>query len=278
MNATTPRPTPNYAAPSPLKQDKFLTPEQIAFFKKNGYLAIDAIMSPEEVASVRKIYDDLFADKTGSVAGDTYDLVGGADAGKSKKLPQILMPSKHAPELLNTQMVANLKGMAKQLLGEEAYMTGDHAINKPPFEGSPTPWHQDEAYWNPAKEYEALSVWIPLQPATKQNGCMYFVPGSHEWEVVAHQPIGNDPRINGLEVVPGAANLGTAVACELPPGGATFHYSRTFHYTPLNRSDDHRRAYIASLSLPEKVRATPRVFPWQEAQKAARAGKAHAVG
>ncbi len=273
MNAATSPKLPDYAAPSLLAPDRRLTAEQVIFFKTNGYLAIDAIMSPAEVARVRGIYDQLFAERSWRAASDTYDLAGTGGVEKSAKLPQILTPSKYAPELLLTQMVANIKGMARQLLGDEAYMTGDHAINKPPHESPATPWHQDEAYWNPAREYHALSVWIPLQPATKQNGCMYFVPGSHELEVVAHQPIGNDPRIPGLEIAPGVADLSAAVACELPPGGATFHYSRTFHYTPPNISDDYRRAYIASASLPEKVRPVPRIFPWQEAQRQARAGK-----
>lgn len=278
MNSTAPLAIPNYAAPSQLAPDRQLTAAQVAFFKTHGYLAIDAIISAAEVARVREIYDRLFADRSGRAAGDTYDLAGTGDTGKAAKIPQIIMPSKYAPELLLTQMVANIKSMARQLLGDAAYMTGDHAINKPPRESPATPWHQDEAYWNPAREYHALSIWIPLQPATKQNGCMYFVPGSHELEVVAHQPIGNDPRIPGLEVAPGAADFSPAVACELPPGGATFHYSRTFHYTPPNLSDDYRRAYIASASLPEKIRAVPRVFPWQEIQKKARAERAAGSG
>lgn len=269
MNSATSLPLPDYASPSALAPDRQLSAAQIAFYHEHGYLAIDAIMSLEEVAEVRRIYDELFADDSGRTAADKYDLTGGRTLNKSAKIAQILTPSKYAPELLLTQMVANIRGMAKQLLGPGTYMTGDHAINKPPQHSAPTPWHQDEAYWNLAREYEALSVWIPLQPATKQNGCMYFVPGSHKLEVVAHQPIGNDPKVVGLEVVPGAAQLGTAVACELPPGGATFHASRTLHYTPPNKSDDFRRAYIASLSLPEKVRAVPRVFPWQEMQRAA---------
>lgn len=274
MNPTTAPAMPDYAAPSTLAPDRRLTAEQVQFFKTHGYLAIDAIMSPDEIERVKRIYDELFADSSGRTAPDKYNLAG----GKKPTLPQILTPSKYAPDLLQTQMVANLKAMVRQLLGDAAYMTGDHAINKPPHSGAPTPWHQDEAYWNPAKEYEALSVWIPLQPATRQNGCMYFVPGSHRLEVVEHRPIGGDPTVVGLEVAPGAADLNTAVACELPPGGATFHYSRTFHYTPPNTSNDYRRAYIASASLPEKVRAVPRVFPWQERQRAAKATAASRLG
>jgi ectoine hydroxylase-related dioxygenase (phytanoyl-CoA dioxygenase family) len=220
---------------------------------------------------VRRIYDRLFNEDRAQTGRDTYDLTGAKDRGKKEAIPQILQPAKYAPTLLETQMVANLKAMMRQLHGEETKMVGDHAINKPPHNAAATPWHQDEAYWNPAKEYSSLSVWIPLQPATKQNGCMYFVPGSHRIEIVPHRPIGDDPRTPGLEVVPGAFDFSSAVACELPAGGATFHHGRSLHYTPPNNSDDYRRAYIAMGSAYERPLAVPRSFPWQERQKAAKA-------
>jgi ectoine hydroxylase-related dioxygenase (phytanoyl-CoA dioxygenase family) len=270
MNTVSTPARPDYGAPAALKPTHLLTAEQIAFYREHGYLAIDAIMPAEEIAMVKAIYDRLFNEDSGRADGDLYDLNGAREAGKKISIPQILQPGKYAPELLHTQMVANLKAMMRQLHGEETKMVGDHAINKPPHNAAPTPWHQDEAYWDPAKEYASLSVWIPLQPATKVNGCMHFVPGSHKIEIVPHRPIGDNPLTPGLEVVPGAFDFGTAVACELPAGGATFHHGRTLHYTPPNNSDDYRRAYIAMGSAYERPRAAPRKYPWKERQQAAR--------
>ncbi|MFZ9683481.1 MAG: phytanoyl-CoA dioxygenase family protein, partial [Cephaloticoccus sp.] len=260
--------SPNYGAPATLAPTHRLTPEQVAFYQEQGYLAIDAIMPAEEIAVVKAIYDRLFTPEAGSDA-DLYDLNGAREKGKTTSIPQILNPAKYAPELLATQMVANLKSIMQQLHGAETKMMGDHAINKPPHNAAATPWHQDEAYWNPAKEYSSLSIWIPLQPATKENGCMHFVPGSHLSEIVPHRPIGDNPLTPGLEVEPGAFDFSGAVACELPAGGATIHHGRTLHYTPPNNSDDYRRAYIAMGSAFEKTRAVPRKFPWQERQRAA---------
>ena len=271
MKSPPPPTAPDYSAPAQLPPDRLLTAAQIAFFHEHGYLAVDAVMPAAEVATMRVIYDRLFNEDRGRTEADFYDLTGTKQKGKAEAVAQILQPGKYAPELLETQLVANLKAMMQQLLGPETRMVGDHAINKPPRNSAATPWHQDEAYWNPAKEYRGLSIWVPLQPATKLNGCMYFVPGSHNLGVVPHQPIGNNPLTPGLEVVPGAADLSKAVACELPPGGATFHLERTLHYTPRNQSDDFRRAYIAVGTQFERPRADPRRFPWQERQAAARA-------
>ena len=274
MNPTALPPVPDYGAPAQRKPDRLLTPGQIAFFQKHGYLTVENVMPVGEIPEVRRIYDRLFNEDRSRTEGDLYNLTGAKQKGKQEAVAQTLQPGKYAPALLETQLVANLKAMMQQLLGPETRMVGDHAINKPPHNSAPTPWHQDEAYWNPAKEYRGLSVWVPLQPATKLNGCMYFVPGSHNFEVIPHQPIGDNPLTPGLEVVPGAYDFSSAVACELPAGGATFHLERTLHYTPANRSDDFRRAYIAVGTLFERPRATPRRFPWQERQAAARAAEA----
>jgi ectoine hydroxylase-related dioxygenase (phytanoyl-CoA dioxygenase family) len=249
---------------------KPLTKEQISFYHQHGYLHIEAITTPEYVEKAREIYDRLFQTKAGREAGDNYDLAG-VDEGKPAKLEQLLNPSKYAPELRTTLMWYNAQAMIKQLLGSEATLHSDHAINKPAHIGVPTPWHQDEAYWEPGFEHREISVWIPLQPATLQNGCMNFIPGSHELEVIPHQPIGNDPRITGLEVVPGTFDFSAAVACELPPGGATFHSGRTLHYTSANLTDQPRRALILMGGLPARPLATPRRFEWLERQQAARA-------
>ena len=181
------------------------------------------------------------------------------------------------PELRSMKLYRNVSQLIRDLLGASASITGDHAINKPPRHGSETPWHQDEAYWDPMLDYSSVSVWVPLQPATVSNGCMHFVPGSHRMEVQAHRSIGNDPRVHGLELEPGKIDVSTAVACELPAGGATLHHNRTLHYAPGNRTDDYRRALIIVGGLPPVQRSIQRRFPWLEQRTTAREKRARSA-
>jgi ectoine hydroxylase-related dioxygenase (phytanoyl-CoA dioxygenase family) len=245
-----------------------LSEEQIAFYHHEGYLAIEAITTQEEVARLREIYDRLFAQRAGREEGNQFDLAGADEEDAEASLPQILLPVKYAPELANALCRANALAIAKQLLGPEAEYHGEHAILKPAFHGAETPWHQDEAYWDPNLEYNELSVWIPLQEANLENGCMHFIPRSHQLEVMPHHSINHDPRIHGLEI--DAIDAVQAVACPLPPGGATFHGPRMLHYTPPNRSAIPRRAYILGFGTPAKKRATPRDFYWNRMKKTAR--------
>ncbi len=253
-----------------------LTPEQIQFYHTNGFLAIDSITTPEEIARLRTVYDRLFLQRAGREEGNQFDLAGTDEEGKEASLPQILGPRKYAPELADTLYEANALAISRQLLGADAQFGGDHAIFKPAHSGAPTPWHQDEAYWNPSINYRSLSVWRPLQEATLENGCMQFVPGSQKMEVVTHRPIGGDARVHGLELY-ADVDLSTAVACPLPAGGATFHDSRTLHFTGANKSDVPRRAYILGFGLPGTPRTDGRRFPWNEAKHTARDERARAA-
>ncbi len=249
-----------------------LTQVQIDFFHCYGYLAIEAITTQKEVATLREVYDRLFANRVGREEGNQFDLAGADEEGQVASLPQILSPSRYEPLMANSLYRTNAAAIAKQLLGDNAFFQGDHAILKPAFHGAPTPWHQDEAYWSPDYDYNALSVWMPLQEATLENGCMQFIPGSHRLEVLPHHSINNDPRIHGLEV--DEIDDSTAVACPLPPGGATFHLSRTLHYTSPNFSPYPRRAYILGFGTPLVKRSVSRDFYWERAKTTAREARA----
>lgn len=248
-----------------------LTSGQIEFYHASGYLAIESITTQDEIEWMRGIYDNLFAIRAGREDGNQFDLAGTDEEGMEAALPQILGPSNYAPELKDTLLRVNALHFARQLLGPEADGGGDHAILKPPG-GPETPWHQDEAYWDAAVLHEAISIWVPLQSATIENGCMWFVPGSHRLPVAPHHPIGNDPRVHGLEI--DQADVSKAVACPIPAGGATIHHCRTLHYTGLNRSSEPRRAYIVGYGLPGVPLAPPRDFYWQSQRETLREERA----
>ena len=244
-----------------------LTQAQIDFYHREGYLVLPPITTAEELEKLRAIYDRLFAERVGREEGNQFDLAGADGDDEVAKLPQILGPARYAPELNDFLFKANGQAIADQLLGNGS-SGGDHAILKPARYGSETPWHQDEAYWSPDLDYNSLSIWMPLQDATVESGCMQFVPRSHRGEVRTHRPIKNDPRVHGLEAE--QLPVDEVVACPIPAGAVTIHHCRTLHYAGPNRSDEPRRAYIQVKGLPTQKRSEPRAFPWQQLQQTAR--------
>jgi ectoine hydroxylase-related dioxygenase (phytanoyl-CoA dioxygenase family) len=257
-----------------------LAQDQIEFFHREGYLAIEALTSQEDVAALRESYDRIFTQRAGREEGNQFDLAGTDEEGKEAALPQILNPSKYAPEMNQSLLLANATQLCRDLFGAEATCHIAHAIFKPARTGAETPWHQDAAYWNPMQDYpHSISIWVPLQLATLENGCMQFVPRSHvSQDIWRHQTLGNDPRIHALELHPDERHhITNPVACPLPPGGATIHGGYALHYTAPNRSEIPRRALILVGGLPAVARATPRENPWETSKQTARLQRAKAA-
>lgn len=254
-----------------------LSAEQVLSFHLNGYLSItEPITDEAELAWMRDVYDRIFSQRAGRDVGDQFDLAGSDEEGKAAALPQILNPAKYAPELKEGKYLQTLEAIAQQLFGPEAGVGIAHAIFKPAGIGAATPWHQDEAYWDPAWQYQNASIWMPLQEATVENGCLWFMPGSHEWPVVEHRPIGGDVRVHGLELL----DLGLVkhgVPCPLPAGGVTIHRNRTAHYAGPNTSDVPRRALILGTGRPNTPYPGQREFPWNEVKHTAREERAKAA-
>ena len=245
-----------------MKASIVLTPDQIASFRAQGFLVLDRLSPDAEVVRLGEIFDRLFAARAGWERGAQFDLAGTDEEGRPPALPQILNPPQFAPELEQTEFRVNALAIAKQLLGPEAHGWFEHAILKPAGYGAPTPWHQDEAHrYDPGVDYEQISIWMPLQEARLDNGCMQYIPGSHRGPILQHRSPNNDPRVSALECT-GGFDPGSAVSCPMPAGAAVVHHCRTLHHAGPNHSDLPRRAYILAF----RGKATPAVacepFPW----------------
>jgi ectoine hydroxylase-related dioxygenase (phytanoyl-CoA dioxygenase family) len=106
-----------------------------------------------------------------------------------------------------------------------------------------------------------VGAWVPLDDAVVENGCLWFLPGSHLGEVLPHRHVGDDPSIHILELVE-PVDTSDAVAVPTKAGGATFHHRRMLHHSEPNTTDADRRAYANEFQTPPRPRATPADRPW----------------
>jgi hypothetical protein len=235
-----------------------LSAAQVASFRERGFLALDAITTPEEIAWLRGVYDELLGDR------NTWRIRYAQDDGHGaqRRIDQIFSPERQRPELLGTSYLRNARRLGAALLGcafEEAQPGGLMMIYKPPGAGRDAPWHQDEAYWEfPSERCHSLSVWMPLDAVSIESGCMQFIPGSQRADVLPHA------KPPGLEPIAVAAPFerSSAVPCPLPAGGATFHHCRTLHYTAPNTSAQPRRAFTTIVHGPRTPRDAPVPRTW----------------
>src|SRR5437868_3442011 len=92
---------------------------QISFYHSNGFLSLASITTSDEIARLRVAYDRIFRERAGRGVGDQFDLGGADEEGKEARLPQILNPSRYAPEFKEGLFRTNALAIARQLLGPD---------------------------------------------------------------------------------------------------------------------------------------------------------------
>lgn len=144
----------------------------------------------------------------------------------------------HAPDLVSA--VANWR---------KVNLIFDQFLIKEPGTSTPTLWHHDLPYW-PVDGNDICTLWIALDPVTKESGAVEYVAGSHKWgkkfKAVAFKD--QDLYKEDLPPVPdieAMRNELTLRQFELAPGDCTIHHGLTVHGAPGNETSDRtRRAYI----------------------------------
>ncbi len=143
------------------------------------------------------------------------------------------------PPLRRAAMLRPLHLAMDQLIGEGRVLFQEMALVKPPRIGSAKRWHQDASYFRVSDPNLITGVWIALDRATRANGCMQAVPGSHLGGPVSHVPMGD---VNECHIRPDLVAVDRAEMIEMAPGDALIFHACLHHYTAPNTSDLRRRA------------------------------------
>jgi phytanoyl-CoA hydroxylase len=226
-----------------------LDPDAIARYRRDGYLVVRRVLSPEHVEACLAALATLAADPALAPgqrgdSGAFLALEPGADstvavaqrADLIRKFGDFIDTS---PALLRAAMSAWLHRALDALMGEGRVLLQEMALVKPPKASGEKPWHQDAAYFRGSDPNLMFGVWIALDPATRQNGCMEVIPGSHLLGPVPHVPAEDT---NLCTIRPDLVRLDRRVALPMGPGDVLVFHSLMHHYTAANRSDRRRRA------------------------------------
>ena len=103
-------------------------------------------------------------------------------------------------------------------------------------------WHQDLNYWG-LDEVNEVTAWVALSPSNIANGCMRFVPGSHQRSLVPHKDTFDENNLlsRGQEITVDV-NDADGVNVILEPGQASLHHGHLFHASGPNTTDQRRVA------------------------------------
>ena len=217
-----------------------LTPVQIQTYQREGWLVPDFRLDPAFVSELQDALNELIRNNPGvrpeklvsaHVEGDNREGVKG-----SKRFLELAM---HAP----------IVDLVEDLIGPNIILWGCHVFCKPPEEGYETPWHQDGHYW-PIRPLATCTVWVALEPSTRDNGCLRVIPKSHLGQVL-HPHLHEERTDLTLQqrMAEGTFNEKDAVDIELQPGQMSMHDVYMIHGAKANRSTQ-RRTGVALRYMP----------------------------
>ena len=221
-----------------------VTPEQIASYRRDGFVVHHNLLTGGELADLRVAVDEAVASlgKRRVAASDNAWEVESGDSYYEKVFTQKLNLWKINATIKRFMLAPEIGRMISELAGVPAFrLWHDQALIKEPF-ANPTGWHLDDPFWSFFSR-DAISIWIALDDATLENGCLFYVPGSQRLADFRNCLIGEN--LDDLfKIYPDFRKIGT-ISTPVKAGGAVFHNGLTAHGAGANMTNGRRRAMTA---------------------------------
>lgn len=219
---------------------RYLSQTEVESYERDGFVLIEKAFSQAEV-------DAMIASIEGGKSLEEHTRVRIDAEGKKTKLAiwhrlddDIWGAASTSPNLVNNVRI---------LLHQEIAFFHGKVMLKEAQTGGAWEWHQDYGYWyDQGFLYPSmLSAFVSLDRATRENGCLSVLRGSHKIGRLNHVQIGSQfgvekDRIALIEP------LFERVYCEMAPGSILFFDSNLLHASGANQSDHHRRSFITAFT------------------------------
>jgi ectoine hydroxylase-related dioxygenase (phytanoyl-CoA dioxygenase family) len=225
-----------------------LSDEQIAFFNEHGYLANIRLLDHEQVDQLNRELDEI-KDPSHPKHHLFYEFHSNESADPNAVLFHSLGHWRITPGFHDVLWNPAFVVVASQLLGNKSVrFWHDQLFCKPAKHGGVVAWHQDYSYWTRTKPMQHLTCWVGLDDVSTENGCVYYIPGSHRWGLLDKPELAGDMEgINEFLTPSQREQFKTKIPIEMQKGHATFHHPLTVHGSYENKSNRPRRAFVLNV-------------------------------
>jgi ectoine hydroxylase len=229
----------------------------VATYHEDGYVLIKSMLDAEETGLLsRAAREDRILDQRSFGKGD-------GEGGTIR-----LSLWNHPTDTIYGMIARSesVVGTAEKLLGGEAYHYHSKMIMKDAKVGGAWAWHQDYGYWyqNGVLFPHLTSAYIAVDRATKENGCLQVIRGSHKLGRIEHGLTGDQAGADQDRVDEVLKRL-DLVYVEMEPGDTLFFHANLLHRSDQNHSDNPRWSmiccYNAKSNDPFKESHHPRYTP-----------------
>jgi hypothetical protein len=220
-----------------------LSPEQVQSFRDEGYLIYDQPVFPQEKFDRLKAFFEK--------------ILAGLPEGERPEAMDV--PHFIYPELFEWAFDEAILGLVEPILGPDIALFSTHFICKPKGNGKRVPWHEDSAYWKGRIDpMEVVTVWLAIDPSTRENGCMMVLPQTHrtgQRGFSDYEGVDASKNVFPVEIIKDQRDDSKRVYIELQPNHASLHDSKTQHGSEPNTSNLRRCGWTLRFT-PSSVKFT----------------------
>jgi ectoine hydroxylase-related dioxygenase (phytanoyl-CoA dioxygenase family) len=212
-------------------------------YEKNGFIIIRKIIKKKQV---KTIFSELDIIKLKAEKTKNNQFFHKTKDGKINTLHNIQKFYKRG-KLIDIANKGNIKKISNYLLGDKAKIRNLEFFLKPKKTGMPSPFHQDNYYWN-IKDAKAVNVWIALSKSSKINGGLCYFKGSHNLGTINHTISymkGSSQKIPDNIIK--SLNF-SKIFPNLNPGDCIIHHPEIIHGSSHNRSNYDRSGFVISFT------------------------------
>jgi ectoine hydroxylase-related dioxygenase (phytanoyl-CoA dioxygenase family) len=222
--------------------------EQVAYFRRHGYLAVEDVFSHDEIERLRASLEALEHRARGRPERtDRLKLTLFGSGVEDRTVQQIAEPHEIDGTWMDLAADPRILDLVEALIGPNILLYYSMLMMKPARSGAPAPWHQDLAFFVHDRA-RLVACQVYLDDSTTENGCIHVVPGSHRFGLLNHF---DGDRFT--EIVQGDTSAFDAAAVAVPvrAGGMILWHCLTLHSSQPNDSDRNRRAAVFEYKDPD---------------------------
>ncbi len=208
-----------------------LSPDQVAQFRREGYLVPSEPVFPQaKFDGLKACFERLLDELDTGVRPESMDV-----------------PHFQYPELFEWLHADEVLDLVEPILGPDLALFASHFICKPRGNGKRVPWHEDSHYWKTMiAPMEVVTVWLAIDPSTRENGCMWVIPRTHNTGRMGfsdYDDLKPGEAVFPDEIKSAQRDVSKAVPVELGPNQCSLHDGRIIHGSEANTSALRRCGY-----------------------------------
>ena len=210
--------------------------DDLIAFREEGYVIVSALFSSSEIELLSQ-----YARADQAIASNATSRSDAAGGTTTLSLSNEVGDDLYGAVVRSRRVADNMS----QFLGDEVYHYHHKMMLKEPLVGGAWEWHQDYGYWY---DFGCLfptmaSCFVAVDAATKENGCLQVIPGSHHLGRMNHMKVGGQTGADP-ERVEAVLNRMRVVHVEMQPGDGLFFHGNLLHRSDQNTSPNPRWSLI----------------------------------